>query len=189
LGGGARDIVFALIEHIVWHEGQEPAIASPPSHCHTKGGYNLAQDYRRQEPRTKTHIGKMFGTKEVATASGPSGVYRDFEATANPMLATFCPYIYKQAHHIPQSRFALHFFNTGGFIVDCFHCAKEDRDSLDFPNSAGSTKVLKYNSSFTLMSSPVMPSLSHIDKLEMSAPNPPCRACSGISVMLPRGNG
>jgi len=30
-GGDARDIVFALIEHNVWQEGQEPTTASPPS--------------------------------------------------------------------------------------------------------------------------------------------------------------
>jgi hypothetical protein len=82
----------------------------------------------------------------------------------------------------------LHLFITGDFIVDCFHCAREECTSFDLPNSLESTEVLRYNPSSTLTSSMALSDF-HIDKVETSASKTASELTySGSSVMLPKGN-
>lgn len=195
LGGDARDIVFELIEHIVWHDGQEPTVESPPSHCHNEDSFKF-----RQPLLKKTEVLILTSIRCSEQNRPPQHlVRRGFTASSKlkqgDLLGAFFALVYKHTHHIPHSRSALHFFTTGGFTVNCFHCSKEDRKSFDLPNSPASTDVLRYNPLFTLTSSLRFP-VFQCDAPEQSAPNPDCcklmaegPACSGSSVMLPNETG
>jgi len=94
----------------------------------------------------------------------------------------------EQAYHIPHSRSKLHLLITG-----CFHCTKEDRNSLGLQNGLSSTEVLKYSPSSTLTSSLEL-LVFHIGKPEVPDSNELCCSrtdnwlvYSGSSLILPRG--